>query len=45
MDRLTKGSVAGSNLRIAVRRLRAILFRAHDAQLATQSYTYAATDY
>jgi len=41
-DRLAKGSVAGKNLSIAVRRLGAILFREQDGQLATQSYTSAA---
>jgi len=44
IDRLAKGSVAGNNLSIAVRRLGAILFLAQDAKLATQSYTSAAMD-
>jgi len=44
IDRLEKGSVAGNNLSIAVRRPGAIMFLAHDAQLATQTCTSAAMD-
>jgi len=44
IDKFAKGSVAGNKLSIAVRRLGAILFRAQDAHLATQSCTSAAID-
>ena len=44
IDRLAKGSVAGNNLSIAMRRLDEVLFLAQEAQMATQSYTSADMD-
>jgi len=42
IEKLPKESVAGNNFSIAVRRVGAILFREHDAELANQSNSSAA---